>query len=74
MRDFVTVFFRPIFFTFTGLRTEIGSLESVQLWLICGVVLLAPVAGKWLGCGTAAWLVGFSRREASCICVIMNTR
>ncbi len=74
MRDFMTVFFLPIFFTYTGLRTEIGSLGSVQLWLVCGVLLLAAVLGKWVGCGTAAWMAGFTKREASCIGVMMNTR
>lgn len=74
MRDFTTVFFLPIFFTFTGLRTDIGTLGSLQLWLIFGVVLLAAVAGKWGGCGLAAWLTGFTPRESSCIGVMMNTR
>ncbi len=74
MRDFMTVFFLPIFFTYTGLRTDVGSLHSVQLWLICGVVISAALLGKWGGCGMAAWLAGFSRREASCIGVMMNTR
>ncbi len=74
MRDFMTVFFLPIFFTYTGLRTEIGSLGTIQLWLIFAVVLLAAVAGKWAGCGIAARLAGFTKREASCIGVMMNTR
>lgn len=33
MRDFVTVLFLPIFFTFTGLRTDIGSLSGVWAWI-----------------------------------------
>ena len=74
MRDFMTVFFLPVFFTFTGLRTDIGSLGSLQLWLICGVVLAAAIVGKWGGCGLAARLVGFTMREAACIGVMMNTR
>ena len=74
LRDFVMVFFVPIFFTYTGLRTDIGSLESVSLWLVCGAVLLAAVVGKLGGCGVAAWLSGYPPREAACIGVMMNTR
>jgi Kef-type K+ transport system membrane component KefB len=74
LRDFVTVFFLPIFFTYTGLRTEVRSLDTPLLWLLCGLVLAAAVFGKFVGCGVAAWLSGFSPREAGCIGVMMNTR
>lgn len=74
LRDFVTAFFLPIFFTYTGLRTDIHSLESVHLWLLCGLVLLAAVVGKFGGCALAARLSGFSPRESAIIGVLMNTR
>jgi Kef-type K+ transport system membrane component KefB len=74
IRDFVTSFFLPIFFTYTGLRTEIGSLESPTLWLIAAAVCGAAVFGKFAGCGIAARLSGFSTREAGIIGVMMNTR
>ena len=74
LRDFVTAFFLPIFFTYTGLRTNIGSLTSGPLWLLCGLVLLAAVVGKFGGCGVTAWLSGFSKREAACIGTMMNAR
>ncbi|MCY2990684.1 MAG: cation:proton antiporter [Planctomycetota bacterium] len=74
LRDLVTAFFLPIFFTYTGLRTDIGSLKSTQLWLLCGLVLAAAVVGKFGGCSLAAWGSGFSKREAACIGTMMNTR
>ena len=74
LRNFLTVVFLPIFFTYTGLRTDIGSLQSGQHWLLLGGVLLCAVAGKLLGCGLAAWAGGFSLREALCIGAMMNTR
>ena len=74
MNDFITVFFLPLFFTYTGLRTDIGSLHSVQMWLVCGAVLLAAIVGKIGGCTWAAWLGGVPKREAACIGVLMNTR
>src|SRR5262245_20167474 len=41
MEDFVNVFFVPIFFTYTGLRTDIGSMAGAPLWIMCGLGLLA---------------------------------
>lgn len=74
LRDFVTAFFLPVFFAYTGLRTKIGTLDSVELWMIAGVVILASIFGKIVGCGLASRLVGFGARESSCIGVLMNTR
>src|SRR5713101_2642720 len=74
MRDFVTVFFLPIFFTYTGLRTDIGTMAGASLWMMCGLVLLAAFVGKFGGCSLAARFNGLPWREASMIGVMMNTR
>jgi len=74
LRDLVTVFFLPIFFTYTGLRTQIGTLESWQLWGIAVAVIALAIAGKLGGCGLAARLTGSSWRESGCIGAMMNTR
>ena len=74
LADFVTVFFLPIFFTFTGLRTNIGSLGSPEAWGWCAAVFAVAVLGKWGGCGLAARLCGVPAGEAACIGVLMNTR
>ncbi len=73
-RDFVLVALVPIFFTNTGLRTEVGSLATWQAWAGCAVVLAAAVAGKLGGCYFGARLTGQSRREAACVAALMNTR
>jgi len=74
LRDFVTVFFLPIFFTYTGLRTDIGTMSGRTLWIMCGLVLLAAFVGKFGGCSLAARANGLPWREASIIGVMMNTR
>jgi Kef-type K+ transport system membrane component KefB len=74
LRDFVTVFFLPIFFTFTGLRTDIGSMTGGTMWLLCGLVLLAAMGGKFGGCAVAARFSGMQWREAASVGVMMNTR
>ena len=74
LSDFVTVFFLPIFFTYTGLRTDIGSMTGGELWFLCALVLLAATVGKLGGCTLAARWNGFTWRDASLIGVMMNTR
>jgi Kef-type K+ transport system membrane component KefB len=74
LRDLVTAFFVPLFFAYTGLRTDVGSLESWELWLLCGLVLVAAIAGKLGGCALAAWLSGFTARESVCVGALMSTR
>src|SRR5215472_13907690 len=74
MQDFVTVFFVPIFFTYTGLRTDIGTMAGGSLWVMCSLVLVTAFVGKFGGCSLAARLSGVPWREASMIGVMMNTR
>jgi Kef-type K+ transport system membrane component KefB len=74
MFDFVTVFFLPIFFTYTGLRTDAGSLSGAWQWGLCALVLAAAIAGKFAGCAAAGLLSGMSLRDASIVGTLMNTR
>lgn len=74
MRQFVTAFFLPIFFAYTGTRTRIGSIADLEMAGLTILVLACAVAGKFAGCGLAARLSGFGWREAGCIGVLMNTR
>ena len=73
-QNFVLVALVPIFFTNTGLRTEVGSLQSGAGWLGCALVLLVAVAGKLGGCFVGARLTGQDTRTSACISALMNTR
>lgn len=64
----------PLFFTYSGLNTKIGLLNSGFLWLMCGAVLLAAVLGKGVACWLAARATGISNREALGIGTLMNAR
>lgn len=72
--DFVTVFFLPIFFTYTGLRTDVGSMSGSLLWIFCGLVVVAGIVGKLGGCTIAARAAGLPWRDATMVGVLMNTR
>ncbi len=70
----VDALFLPVFFALTGLRTDIGNLDTATEWLLCGVVFFAACVGKIVGCAGAARLFGVPTRESLCIGVLMNTR
>jgi Kef-type K+ transport system membrane component KefB len=71
---FVTVFFLPIFFTYTGLRTNVHGLDSPALWGWCLAIIGAATLGKFLGCTVAARCCGLSWPDAGCLGIMMNTR
>jgi len=64
----------PLFFTYSGLKTKIGLLNTGFLWLMCGAVLVAAVLGKGVACWLAARATGISNREALGIGTLMNAR
>lgn len=74
LHDFVSVFFLPIFFTYTGIRTDIGTMTGAGLWIMCALVLTVGFTGKFGGCTVAARMSGYSLRDASMIGIMMNTR
>jgi len=68
------VFFLPIFFTYTGLRTDIGSLASAQAWGWCALLIALATLGKFGACWWAARWAGLGPREARIVGIMMNTR
>jgi Kef-type K+ transport system membrane component KefB len=64
----------PLFFTYSGLNTQIGLLDSGYLWLMATLVLLAAIGGKGVACWLAARATGVSNREAMGIGTLMNVR
>lgn len=64
----------PLFFVFSGLNTQIGLLNSVHLWLMCGLVVAAAFLGKGVACWLTAQATGLPRHEAMGLGVLMNAR
>jgi Kef-type K+ transport system membrane component KefB len=71
---FVLVFFLPVFFTFTGLRTNVLGLSSVSDWMWLAVVLAASIGGKIIPVYIAGRMTGFDHRESTILGSLMNTR
>ncbi|HYY06477.1 MAG TPA: cation:proton antiporter [Candidatus Limnocylindria bacterium] len=74
VEDFAVVFLLPIYFAYTGLRTQIGLLDTPSLWLECGLVVGVATLGKFGGSTLAARVTGLGWREACALGVLMNTR
>jgi Kef-type K+ transport system membrane component KefB/nucleotide-binding universal stress UspA family protein len=74
LEDFVVVFLLPLFFAYSGLRTQINLLYSGEAWVFCGLIIFVACLGKFGGSAVAARLTGHNWREASAIGILMNTR
>ena len=70
----VLVFFLPVFFTYTGLRTNLLGLNEPQDWLWLTIILIGAIAGKVVPVYFASRLTGSSHYQATILGVLMNTR
>ena len=74
VEDVSLALFLPLFFVSTGLRTEIGLLNSPELWWMCGVFIVVAIVGKFGGAMFSARFVGESWKDSLYIGALMNTR
>jgi Kef-type K+ transport system membrane component KefB len=74
IEDFVVILLLPMFFAYTGLRTNIGLLDRPVLWGITLLLIAVAVVGKFFGAMIAARITGFGWKPAAVIGTLMNTR
>jgi Kef-type K+ transport system membrane component KefB len=74
LSDAVLVLLLPAFFAFTGMRTQIGLLDSWREWTACGVIIAVAACGKLGGSALAARVTGLGWRHSMALGVLMNTR
>ncbi|MBX2979583.1 MAG: cation:proton antiporter [Flavobacteriales bacterium] len=74
VEDVALVLLLPLFFVFTGLRTQIGLLNDPYLWKVTAAIIGVAIVGKFVGSALAARFVGQSWRESLTIGALMNTR
>ena len=72
--DLTLVLLLPLFFVYTGLRTQAGILQTGGLWLAFGMILLCAVAGKFGGSTLITRALGQSWQDSLRIGALMNTR
>lgn len=74
VEDVALVLLLPLFFVLTGLRTEIGLVNTTTLWLICGMITLVAITGKVGGSYIVARYSGENKYDSLAIGILMNTR
>jgi Kef-type K+ transport system membrane component KefB len=74
VEDVSVILLLPLFFVYTGLRTEIGLINDPFLWRVTGFIILVAVVGKFFGSALAAKFVGQNWRDSLTIGALMNTR
>ncbi|GIF05533.1 cation:proton antiporter [Actinoplanes siamensis] len=66
--------FLPLFFTFSGLRTEFGLLGDVRVLLFAAACVVLAIVGKFGACWAAARLRGEPNAVALRVGALMNAR
>jgi Kef-type K+ transport system membrane component KefB len=74
LQDFVVVLFLPIFFAFTGLRTELHLVRGIEQWGMCIAITLVACLGKLGGTTVGSRMSGFDWRDSVALGALMNTR
>lgn len=74
VENFSSVLLLPLFFAFTGLRTQIGLLNDLQGWLICLLIIAVATLGKLGGSALTARLTGMGWHDSLQLGALMNTR
>lgn len=71
----ITVFvLLPMFFTYSGLKTQLNVLASFDVLFIALVILAASIFAKGVACWAAARIGGADNRTAMAVGALMNAR
>jgi len=74
LEDVVVIVLLPLFFALSGLRTQVGLLDTAEAWLQCAMIIVVACLGKFGGSFLAARWTGLGWREAGALGILMNTR
>jgi Kef-type K+ transport system membrane component KefB len=74
LENFSSAFLLPLFFAFTGLRTQIGLLGDWNGWMVCAGLIAVATVGKLGGAMVTARWTGLSWNDSFALGALMNTR
>ncbi|PCH39825.1 hypothetical protein WOLCODRAFT_136514 [Wolfiporia cocos MD-104 SS10] len=74
LEDFVSIIFLPLYFTISGLNTNLGLLDNGITWGFTIAIICLSFSGKFGGCTLAARFAGFSWRESGTIGSLMSCK
>ncbi|EGG07951.1 uncharacterized protein MELLADRAFT_116152 [Melampsora larici-populina 98AG31] len=71
IEDLVTVFFLPLYFTLSGLSTDLGKLNDASIWGWTICVLITAQVSKFVPCFAMALWSGMDWRESGAVGSLM---
>jgi Kef-type K+ transport system membrane component KefB len=74
LEPFTIVFLLPMFFTYSGLNTQLTLITDPSLALATVLILIVSIAAKAGACWGAARLTGFDNKTAMGVGALMNAR
>ncbi|KAF8214149.1 potassium:hydrogen antiporter [Mycena galopus ATCC 62051] len=74
LEDLVSILFLPIYFALSGLKTNLGLLDTGMTWAYVVIICLVAFTSKFLACGATAFASGFNWREAGAIGSLMSCK
>lgn len=74
IEDLVSVIFLPLYFALSGLKTNLGDLNSGLIWGYTIAVIVIAFFSKFGGCAVTAKLCGFNLRESAAIGTLMSCK
>jgi Kef-type K+ transport system membrane component KefB len=74
IEDVVSVIFLPLYFTLSGLSTNLGTLNTGLVWGYTIAICIIAFVSKFIGCAGAAKLTGFNMRESAAIGTLMSCK
>jgi Kef-type K+ transport system membrane component KefB len=74
IEDIALVLLLPLFFVVTGLRTAIGLLDHLSLWISLLLIIAVAVIGKFGAAALSARLTGETLKDSLSLGALMNTR
>jgi len=74
LEPFTLVFLLPVFFTYSGLNTQLTMVNTLRLFMIAALILAASIFAKFIACWLAALAAGQPNRNAMALGALMNAR
>jgi Kef-type K+ transport system membrane component KefB len=74
IEDVSLVILLPLFFVSTGLRTEIGLINSTHMWIICSLITFTAILGKFGGTLFASRYTGLGWGPSLSLGILMNAK
>ncbi|KAG8742268.1 K(+)/H(+) antiporter [Ceratobasidium sp. 414] len=74
IEDIVSILFLPLYFTLSGLKTNLGLLNNGVTWGYTILIIVVAFFGKFIGCAATARFMGYNTRESGAIGMLMSCK